>query len=110
MYGRFVEVEVPGAVRALGRCGVFEPGAVDGLPGALGPSLVACAIRLVEVPTQASFVKKGRKYIISASGGVEISPLAVTNQQKQTETLSPTRAKAMPSDDTRPSYGGRSTP
>lgn len=49
-----------------------------------------------QVDTRASVLKKGRNWIISASGGVEINSFAATKDVKQSESLAPLRTKAAP--------------
>jgi hypothetical protein len=49
-----------------------------------------------QVDTRASVLKKGRNWIISASGGVEINSFAATKHAKQSESLAPLRTKAAP--------------
>jgi hypothetical protein len=44
------------------------------------------------VPTQASTIKKGRDWVISASGGVALQPWYVTEKQKKSTELTPVRA------------------
>jgi hypothetical protein len=47
-----------------------------------------------QVDTQASVLKKGSTWLISASGGVQINSYAAIKDVKQSETLAPLRAKA----------------
>jgi len=46
------------------------------------------------VPTQASFIKKANKTILSASGGVEIKPQQVLEKQEMSKTLAPIHKEA----------------
>jgi hypothetical protein len=50
------------------------------------------------IPSQASFVKKGRNYLISASGGVQFQPWEVVAQSEESETVTAVRTTARPSD------------
>ena len=43
------------------------------------------------ISTQASFIKRGRNYIISASGGVEIRPASVLEKVEESATLTASR-------------------
>ena len=45
------------------------------------------------VNSSASFVKKGRDWLISASGGVQMFPGEIADQTEQTDTLGPVREK-----------------
>lgn len=47
-----------------------------------------------QVPTQASFVKKGRDYVISASGGVQINSWFIADAKQVDESVGPEREKA----------------
>jgi len=47
-----------------------------------------------KVSTEAAVVKKGRKYIVSAQGGVEINSWEVASKTELNEKLSPAREKA----------------
>ncbi len=47
-----------------------------------------------QVDTQASFIKKGDNYVISASGGVLIHSWGVADNKERSESLAPIRAKA----------------
>lgn len=47
-----------------------------------------------QVPTQASFVKKGRDYVISASGGVQINSWLIADQKEVNADVAPAREKA----------------
>ncbi len=47
-----------------------------------------------QVPTQASFVKKGRDYVISASGGVQINSWQIADQNKVSADIAPAREHA----------------
>lgn len=47
-----------------------------------------------EVPSQASFIAKGGRNIITASGGVEMSPWRVAEDLEQTDKLAPIRQQA----------------
>jgi len=49
-----------------------------------------------QVDTRASALKKGRNWIISASGGVQINSHAALQTIKQNEALDPIRAQAIP--------------
>lgn len=46
------------------------------------------------VPTQANFVKKGRDYVISASGGVQINSWLIADQKEVSAEMAPARDKA----------------
>ena len=46
------------------------------------------------VDSQASFVKKGRNYLISASGGVAITPFEYATKHKKSDKVAPVRAKS----------------
>jgi hypothetical protein len=48
-----------------------------------------------QVATQASFVKKGRNYIISASGGVLFQPWAVIRDSKVDSSAAAVRGKVV---------------
>jgi len=48
-----------------------------------------------QVASQVSFIKRGRNWLISASGGVQIFPWEVADRSETSETLSPIRAKAL---------------
>jgi len=48
------------------------------------------------VPTQASFIKKASKTILSASGGVEIRPSQVLEKIEMSKSLAPVRLDAAP--------------
>jgi hypothetical protein len=52
-----------------------------------------------QVATQASFVKKGRNYLISASGGVQIYPWEIAAKKQVGEDLTATRKLALPATD-----------
>lgn len=49
-----------------------------------------------EVDSIASFVKKGRNYVISVSGGVEINPWTIAERHETAESLGPVRAAQEP--------------
>jgi hypothetical protein len=51
------------------------------------------------VATQASFIKNRGKWIVSASGGVQIYPWQIANRTEQSDTLAPVRAQATRSSD-----------
>lgn len=53
-----------------------------------------------QVDTRASAIKKGRNWIISASGGVEINSYAVIQNVVENEDLATTRAQAAANDET----------
>ena len=48
-----------------------------------------------QVASQVSFIKRGRNWLISASGGVQIFPWEVADRSETSETLAPIRAKAL---------------
>ena len=48
-----------------------------------------------KVDSKASFVKKGRNWVISASGGVQINSWAIADKKEQTEALAPVREQAV---------------
>ena len=52
-----------------------------------------------QVATQASFVKKGRNYLISASGGVQIYPWEIADKKQIGADLTATRKLALPAAD-----------
>jgi hypothetical protein len=47
-----------------------------------------------QVPTQANFVKKGRDYVISASGGVQINSWFIADAKQEDASVAPAREKA----------------
>jgi hypothetical protein len=47
-----------------------------------------------QVPTQANFVKKGRDFVISASGGVQINSWLIANENKVSDEIAPAREDA----------------
>lgn len=49
-----------------------------------------------QVDSKASLLKKGRNWIISASGGVQINSWAVADRTEQTDSLGPIRAQVKP--------------
>lgn len=51
------------------------------------------------VASQASFIRKSGKWIISASGGVQIYPWQIADRKEVTDTLAPVRAEASHSGD-----------
>ncbi len=52
-----------------------------------------------QVETKASALKKGRNWVISASGGVAINSWAIADRAKTSESVAPVRAKAAPAAD-----------
>jgi len=68
---------------------------VSPLIGENGPPVDAFVVPK-QVDTQASFVKKGDNWIISASGGVLIHSWGVADRKDRTDTLAPLRNKAQP--------------
>ncbi len=54
-----------------------------------------------QVASQASAVKKGSGWIISASGGVMINSWSIADKSQQSGAVAPVRAKAAPADDTK---------
>jgi hypothetical protein len=52
-----------------------------------------------QVSTQASVVKKGRNWLFSASGGVEINSWAIAGRAKESDTVAPVRTKSAAKDD-----------
>jgi hypothetical protein len=47
-----------------------------------------------QVPTQANFVKKGRDYVISASGGVQINSWMIADEKQESDEVAPAREAA----------------
>jgi hypothetical protein len=54
-----------------------------------------------QVPSQASMLPKGQKYIVSVSGGVAINSWIIADNTKQSDAAAPIRAKAAQSDGTK---------
>lgn len=54
-----------------------------------------------QTPSIAQSMLKGSQLVISASGGVEIQPLAVVQQQRTKDALAPVRQSAAPQESTR---------
>lgn len=50
------------------------------------------------VATQASLVKRGRNYVISASGGVQVHPWLVLSESENSDAVASVRAAARPAD------------
>lgn len=80
----------------------------EDLPGKAGGTLdrlmnaQAMPPAVVEVPrtvgTQASFVKRGRNYVVSASGGVEISAWQIAGKVEENDGVAAARASSRPAD------------
>ncbi len=47
-----------------------------------------------EVATKATFLKKGRKLVMTASGGVQVHPWLVADSIVETDELNPVREEA----------------
>jgi hypothetical protein len=54
-----------------------------------------------QVPSHVSMLPKGQKYIVSVSGGVAINSWIIADHTQQSDAMTPIRAKAVPSDDTK---------
>jgi hypothetical protein len=54
-----------------------------------------------QVASQASVLKKGNNWIISASGGVAINSWGIADKTQKSNALAPVRTKAAPSDDSK---------
>jgi hypothetical protein len=54
-----------------------------------------------QVPSQASVMKKGKNWIISASGGVAIDSWIIADKTQQSDAVAHIRAKLAPTNDTR---------
>ena len=75
------------------------PGAADLDLGLLLDSAQLAAEELLvprQIDTQASFVKKGSNWVISASGGVEIHPWQVVEKLEKSASLAADRQRAVP--------------
>ena len=51
-----------------------------------------------QVDSMASVLKKGRNWVISASGGVAINSWVIADKAKPSDTVAPVRAKAAPAE------------
>jgi len=68
---------------------------LSALTGENGPAVDVFAVPK-QVDTQASFVKKGDNWVISASGGVLIHSWGEADRKEHSAALAPLRAKALP--------------
>lgn len=64
------------------------------VPYLMGEEMVEAYDVPRQVASRASFIKKGRNWIISASGGVQLIPSEMVAKSEKSETLAPVRAQA----------------